>query len=150
MSAVHDRHHVGHGGDGDDVLIAGRGADALEGGAGGDTLKGQGGADRLSGQDGDDRLDGGSGRDVLVGDRGSDTFVFGKGSGKDRILDFEDDVDVIRLDDALWEDALTKAQVIEAFAGIDGRKAVFDSGEDRLVIKGLGSLEELRDDLVIV
>lgn len=68
---------------------------------------------------GGDRLDGGAGNDLLYGDadasnpftdladvqRGDDTFAFAAGSGRDTILDFEDDRDQLDL---------------LAYAGIDG------------------------------
>ncbi len=138
------------GGEGKDVLEAGKGKDTLTGGVGKDTLKGQGGSDRLFGQKGNDIVDGGRGNDVLTGGRGTDTFVFSKDYGTDRIRDFTDDADTIRLDEALWEDTLTKAQVIRKFATVEDGNIVFDFGDDTLVIEGFANLTDLKDDLALV
>ncbi len=85
------------GGGGKDHLEGGRGKDDVIGGGGRDTLKGDGGADNLDGGGGRDELDGGRGNDVLTGGRGPDTFVFGTGSGRDRIVDYQAGLDLIRI-----------------------------------------------------
>jgi len=77
------------GGDGDDILIAQEGADTLDGGAG---------ADRLIGGTDDDIIIGGSDNDLLLGQTGADTFIFGDAHGADRIVDFEQGVDLIEFD----------------------------------------------------
>lgn len=136
--------------DHDDRLYGGRGTDSLIGGRGADLLLGQGGNDVLRGDGGNDRLDGGLGRDKLTGGAGSDLFVFVEGFGTDRIKDFEDDKDTIRLDDGLWTGSLTKAQVVEKFAEVQRGNMVLDFGDDRLIIEGFRDLSELRDDLQIV
>ena len=113
-----------HGDDGDDMAFGGAGDDRLYGGMGNDYLqgdgdrdflRGQGGRDTLSGGMGNDVLiggasrdflDGGPGNDVLRGDGGNDTLIGGTGrdrfvfridqrTGVDRILDFEDGIDLI-------------------------------------------------------
>lgn len=101
------------GGGGDDRLSGGRASDTLNGGAGDDDLTGGGGRDRLVGRSGDDQLDGGggadtlrgnggadsleggAGRDVLVGGGGVDSFLFAQGFGRDRIMDFNADREVL-------------------------------------------------------
>lgn len=103
------------GGDGDDVLAAGFGNDEIGGGAGNDTLSGGGGrdtlwggagddsiaggtgSDLLAGGTGNDRLSGGNGHDTLAGGAGADTFVFNALAGDDRITDFEQGTDHIRI-----------------------------------------------------
>ncbi|MEP3889520.1 MAG: calcium-binding protein [Hellea sp.] len=77
------------GGAGDDILIAQEGADTLDGGAG---------ADRLIGGVDDDVLTGGADNDLLLGQGGADTFIFGGAHGADRIVDFEQGVDMIEFD----------------------------------------------------
>ena len=116
---------------GSDVLIGGGGADELRGGAGRDVLLGGKGADELRGADGNDRayggdgsdlifggsgkdflrgnkgndtLDGGAGADKLAGGRGADVFVFGKNEGPDRVLDFEDGVDMLQVEGVRFRD----------------------------------------------
>lgn len=104
------------GGMGDDTLIGNEGDDRLAGGRGDDWLRGRGGDDWLDGGAGSDRLQGGAGDDILDGGRdigpedtddprtdiltgggGSDIFVFGEQSGQDRVADFEQGSDLLRL-----------------------------------------------------
>jgi len=84
---------------GDDRLFGDRGRDTLLGAAGDDLLKGGKGYDTLNGGAGDDVLRGGKGRDTLTGGAGADVFVFGNAQkeGVDKITDFEDGVDVLRI-----------------------------------------------------
>lgn len=80
----------GHGGDGDDVLIAGAGTrQGLFGDDGDDLIRGGDGRDFPLGGLGDDRLYGGPGPDYLRGERGADLLVGGPGNdsadgGRDR------------------------------------------------------------------
>ena len=110
-----DGNDVIGGGDGDDVLASGFGNDEIGGGAGNDTLSGGGGRDMLwggpghdsiaggtgtdllAGGAGDDRLSGGNGHDTLAGGAGADTFIFNALAGDDRITDFEQGIDHIRI-----------------------------------------------------
>ncbi|MDP3338888.1 calcium-binding protein, partial [Frigidibacter sp.] len=77
------------GGAGDDIFYGEDGNDRLEGGAGNDSLYGGAGSDWIIG---------GTGNDFLSGGSGADTFVFRPGDGADRIIGFEDGLDVIRLE----------------------------------------------------
>lgn len=100
-----------YGRDGDDILHGGLGSDCLRGDNGNDKLYGEDGDDVLFGYTGDDLLDGGagddwlygfSGNDDMRGGAGADTFVFERhawceSSGKDTVLDFEDNVDKLDL-----------------------------------------------------
>lgn len=79
------------------VLNGKRTADTLIGGAGDDTLISKGGNDFLLGNGGNDLLNGGKGDDTTVGGQGADTFVLQKGPDVDRIMDFEDGIDKLRL-----------------------------------------------------
>lgn len=155
------------GGGGDDVLLGRAGNDLLAGGCGNDRLAGGRGNDRMTGRQGDDvllggpradRLEGGSGDDLLQGGRGADTliggwgadeFVFAPGFGRDAIRIFEDDIDSLVFDDALWGGGMHKGAVLRAF-GHDGRgQVVLDFGDgDRLVLHGIDHLMDLRDDFV--
>ena len=84
----------------DDSLTGDAADNLIVGLAGDDALFGDGGNDRLIGSAGNDRLNGGEGNDTLIGQADADTFVF-TGSSEvgdlDRIIDFEDGVDIIEL-----------------------------------------------------
>lgn len=85
------------GDEGDDVLSGRRGADVLIGGSGQDLLRGGNGWDVLDGGEDDDVLDGGAGKDILTGGGGGDIFIFGPDAGDDRVTDFEQGSDLLRL-----------------------------------------------------
>lgn len=87
------------GGDGNDLLTGAGRADTLRGGTGDDVLSGQGGKDTLRGGAGDDLLTGGAGNDVLIGGGGKGVFVFEMNAGSDRVEDFKDGKDILRLKD---------------------------------------------------
>lgn len=82
---------------GGDHLAGGKGRDKLIGGNGNDELFGEIGKDNLAGGKGKDTLDGGKGNDILRGNGGADVFVFGANSGTDKVKDFEDGTDMLRL-----------------------------------------------------
>ena len=82
---------------GNDRLTGGDGNDKLDGGNGGDRLFGGNGKDNLIGGKGNDVLEGGKGNDTLRGNAGADVFVFGAGSGTDKVKDFADGVDALRI-----------------------------------------------------
>jgi Ca2+-binding RTX toxin-like protein len=88
------------------VLDGAKGKDKLVGGGGDDMLIGGGSNDRLIGGNGKDIMDGGTGKDTLEGGKGNDTqtggggedvFIFGKNAGADRITDWTDGVDILRI-----------------------------------------------------
>ena len=95
---------------------------------------------------------GGKGRDNLTGGSGGDFFVFKNAYGKDRIKDFQDDLDTIRLDDALWNGSgLTKQQVIDTYASVVGGNLVFDfAAKGKLTVVGFTDLTEIKDDMVFI
>src|SRR5690606_23044878 len=105
-------HNFLDGGHGNDVLMATietgtYGESELYGGGGNDTLTvvggvdnildGGAGRDTLTGSDGTDLIRGGIGADWLTGGAGADQFIFATGDGGDRLLDFEDGLDLIRI-----------------------------------------------------
>lgn len=53
----------------------------------------------IVGNSGNNVISGGGGNDILTGGGGADTFVFARGDGSDIITDFENGIDVVRLDD---------------------------------------------------
>lgn len=143
------------GGDGNDRLYGGAGNDALQGGAGADTLWGGGQDDALRGGQGNDLLYGGAGadfvsggfgNDTLWGRTGADTFGFGPGFGADRVADFQDNVDTIRLGDgfgfATVDDAL-------AFARNTAGGVVFTFAADAVLTVAGTTVAALSDDLVV-
>lgn len=85
------------GGDSDDRLQGGDGADTLTGNGGNDTLTGGKGSDSLVGGGGADELSDGKGEDTMVGGGGADVFVLASDGQTDRILDFQDGIDLIAI-----------------------------------------------------
>jgi Ca2+-binding RTX toxin-like protein len=94
-----------------DVIAGLQGNDSIEGRAGNDTLLGGAGFDYLSGGDGNDTLDGGSDADSLQGGNGSDTYLFGRGSGKDYVINQDDDAVGTNLDRVLLGAGLSENDI---------------------------------------
>jgi serralysin len=63
-------------------------------------LNGGAGRDDIQGNAGSDLLYGGAGNDTLNGGLADDVFIFN--GGHDVVLDFQNDLDRIRLDNGLW------------------------------------------------
>ena len=87
-----------------DTIFGSRYADTLNGAGGRDILLGGFGSDRLLGSSGNDDLNGGAGRDLMTGGTGYDYFVFDAitdsrpgSTYRDRITDFQEDIDTINL-----------------------------------------------------
>jgi serralysin len=143
---------------GNDILLGGDGADQLLGLQGDDLLRGDGGADRLTGGGGNDVLQGGSGADRLTGNVGNDRLVGGAGvdvfifsAGNDVILDFQDGVDTIAIDDALWGGAPRTPEQLAALGQIvDGDLVFTFAGGHTLRIENVTDTRVLTDDLAIV
>lgn len=140
---------------GPDRLYGEAGADRIFGGQGNDTILGGAGKDRLFGDEGDDLLRGGQGNDVIDGGKGSDTLTGNAGAdsfiftgGRDRITDFQDDLDKIRIDRDFFSG--TKSQLFRA-AEIKGGNAVFDlDGKHILIVENVDHLSDLRDDVFLI
>ncbi|WP_298938299.1 tandem-95 repeat protein [uncultured Ruegeria sp.] len=128
-----------NGGDGDDDLEGGYGNDTLNGGdgddrlyggeyfdTGNDTLNGGDGDDRLEGGGGDDILNGGDGDDRLRGDAGDDQFVFSDSFGNDTITDFDDGIDLIRVDIAgvSYSDLIITGSVLSTEVSVSGHGTI--------------------------
>ncbi len=122
----------------DDVLFGSRGHDTVYGNGGTDILLGGAGDDDLYGDAGDDELWGGAGSDYMYGGSGSDLFGFltaseiNGPSGRDLILDFEPDIDVI---DFSRIDADTTIQGNQKFEWI-GTGRFTEPGQLRYAISG--------------
>lgn len=129
----------GHG----DRLSGDGGNNKIWGGNGADRIEGRGGNDTLKGGSGRDTLDGGSGNDSLTGGRGVDTFVYGEGDGRDRVLDFQDDRDVLDLRDL----DLTRSE-LSAKASQVGDDVVLNFGSGRLTVENM-TISELQNDLLL-
>ena len=106
-----------------DTLFGSRYGDTLNGNSGNDQLLGGLGNDRLLGGSGNDRIFGGSGYDVLTGNTGFDEFHFNAvadslpDTTRDRITDFQLDIDIIDLSDI---DARVGTAGNQAFSWIGG------------------------------
>ncbi|MFT4012878.1 MAG: calcium-binding protein [Paracoccus sp. (in: a-proteobacteria)] len=85
------------------VLNGGAGNDTLSGAAGHDMLNGGAGADQLRGGAGNDTLNGGAGADTLAGGAGADIFVFGVSQGADRVTDWQNGIDGLRIQSGSWQ-----------------------------------------------
>jgi Ca2+-binding RTX toxin-like protein len=133
---------VAHGGDAEGDQLSG--IESVTAGTGEDVLIGDGNANTLNGGDGNDRLDGGAGNDTLSGGDGGDTFVY-NGQGKDTILDFTQNDDVLEITGAA---SFTSAQDVIDAAVNDGVNTVitFDT-KNTLTLTGFtGTLTE--DDII--
>lgn len=137
------------GGAGNDSIKGGAGNDTVDGGAGADVLNGDAGKDKLNGGAGNDMIEGDAGNDILRGAAGRDQFIFGKGDGKDRVVDFRDNVDTLVLDDALWRGDLSAKKVIEKFGEQVGDDFVLTFGKSSITLSGFEG-DDLRNDLDIV
>ncbi|ABL68934.1 M10 family metallopeptidase [Paracoccus denitrificans] len=133
-------------------------ANRLEGFFGNDTLLGRQGNDLLFGGQGDDWLEGGAGADLLVGGQGDDTMLGGAGAdhfvfqgGRDVVGDFQDDLDTLRIDDALWGGGPRSVAQVLQLAHVAGGNTVFDFGNGNvLTLNGFANIAALQDDLIIV
>lgn len=124
----------------------GSGADAITGNRLANTLRGLDGQDTLAGDAGNDVLDGGRGNDRLVGGTGQDRFVFGVGYGRDVIVDFQNDVDTLRLDRSLWGGGVPAPVVLEVYGQQVGDDVRLAFASATLVLRDL-RLADLLDDL---
>lgn len=143
------------GGRDDDTLNGGINHDTLYGGTGNDRLNGNNGQDQLFGEDGNDTLlgnagpdtlDGGLGDDLLLGGIGADTFVFS--SGSDTVGDFQDEIDTLVLDSALWGGGARSLSQLSAYAEMTESGIQFDFGNGHiLTLTGVTDLNILHNDL---
>ena len=120
------------GGFGGDALTGGSGNDILLGGEAADSLAGNLGADTLAGGAGNDVLDGGLGRDALRGNSGADRFVFTADGVTDRLLDFQNGLDLIDLTEAFATLILTTISA--------GTVEISHSGETLILTDAAGTL----------
>lgn len=133
------------GGVGNDVLNGGAGNGILSGGAGRDASDSRAGNDTIIGGAGNDTLIRGAGRDLLSGGARADVFMFRPGSDRAVILEFQDDIDAIRLVD-LGISSFDKAQ---AHATQSGVHVAFDF-ENGDILPVRATITLLGDDMIFV
>jgi serralysin len=134
------------GGNKNDFMKGNAGNDRLLGGSGNDNLDGGVNDDRLWGGHGHDTLDGGVGDDRLTGGSGNDEFIFG--AGHDVITDFQDEADLLLLDDNLWGGGMTADEVLDAYAIVVSGAVYFAFDESNsLMVNGINDTALLENDL---
>lgn len=131
------------GGDGNDILKGQAGDDTLYGGNGADRLLGGAGADIMYGGAGKDRLVGGNGDDILYGGENEDVFHFDRDKGNDTIKDFQDNIDLIELDNFAFSNPFDFAKQV-------GTDVVFAFDTDNVLTVEDTTIAQLQDDLVMV
>ncbi len=132
--------------DGADFINGDAGNDKLYGGAGDDTIRGGADNDTLNGGAQDDNLNGGTGNDILRGGSGRDRFYFNEISGNDRIADFQNNIDTIRLGDDFG--FTTVSQALALAVNVNGNVVFTFDGGQKLTIEGTNKAA-LIDDLLV-
>lgn len=122
---------------GDDVLVGKKGKDFLQGDAGNDILSGGRGRDTLIGGVGDDKLTGGKLKDVFVFDGTQD-------EGRDRITDFQDGLDRIRIEGESFADL-----TIKQAGGGSNTRILLDSGTE-IILLNVDKADIGIDDFIFV
>lgn len=130
-----------------DVVDGRDGEDRIDGGGGKDRLFGGNDNDRLIGGKGNDYLSGDDGNDILIGNGGKDKFVFT--AGRDQINDFQNNIDRILFDRDLGSGDLTKRDLRRAAEQTDDG-LLFDFGSDELLVLGVDSWGQIKDDVGFV
>jgi Ca2+-binding RTX toxin-like protein len=104
------------------------------------------------GNGGSDTLDGGAGNDALHGGIGADTFMFSVASGKDVILDFQNNIDQIEIDVSLLVEVNPVAEDLRSYAQRNEDNdivLVFDD-ETSLTFAEVQTTTAILDDAVFV
>jgi len=133
----------------EDLRLTGTAAVNGTGNSAANLLHGNAGANILRGLGGNDRLVGNGGADTLWGGAGADEFLFN--AGRDLVADFQNDVDTLLIENALWGGTpRTVAQVLN-FAHVENGDAVFRFGNGNvLTVDNLTNIQLLSNDLIIV
>lgn len=127
----------------DNIIISGAGADRLMGRAGNDDLMAGDGNDVLYGGLGNDTLRGSDGLDLLIGGPGADVFSFSRLGPRDRVLDFEDNIDKLRID------VMNPANPgIQITAAADGSGTVVSWLGSSLMLDGISPGDIGLDDMI--
>jgi serralysin len=123
-------------------LIGNSAANVLSGGIGTDTLIGGAGTDTLNG---------GAGNDVLTGGGDADFFIFAVGGDRDRITDFQDNVDTLRIDDGLFgPGAATWAGLAAVGQAFADRVEFHFAPTQVLTVYGVTQVAQLADDYAFI
>ncbi|SMO68551.1 M10 family metallopeptidase [Paracoccus laeviglucosivorans] len=146
---VHAAHGMTLGANLEELRLIANGAQNGDGNGLANTIVGNGFANSIRGMGGNDRLLGMGGNDTLTGGVGADVFVFN--NGRDVITDFQNDIDTIQIDNALWGNATrTVAQVLQ-FASIHNGDVLFSFGNGHtLRVEDVTNINALSNDLVII
>jgi Ca2+-binding RTX toxin-like protein len=95
-------------------------------------IYGNAGNNQLSGGGGEDVLNGGSGDDKLTGNGDGDTFVFHRDAGHDRVMDFQQGIDLIHM---IFEGVNSYDDIEDAISQ-HGNDVWISMGQgDRLILK---------------
>lgn len=131
-----------NGDSGNNLLRGTRNADEIDGKAGNDTIEGRGG---------NDTIEGGRGKDELSGAGGRDEFVFEVGSGRDFILDFQDDQDTLYIDSDYGFSSVRQVLRFASSSGGDSAIDLSKNGDDspRIILLGVDNFNDLRDDIIL-
>lgn len=145
------------GGNGNDKAGGGLGNDTLNGDAGDDRLNGAAGNDKVSGGMGNDACYGGDGNDTLIGDFGYDVLSGGAGSdmfifrsGTVRVFDYQDDIDTIAITRGVVAGGRTINDLIDHAWLVNGKAHIDLNATAHLIVGGVTSLDQLRDDMIFV
>jgi hypothetical protein len=120
-------------------------ADTLIGTLGDDIIFGYAGNDYIYSLAGEDTLDGGEGLDRLYGGADADVFVFAEGTGLDIVYDFDDGIDMIRLEGVLEADFGTPAVTVSDYRTTG---ALIEIGDDRMIVRSVVDTALTIDDFI--
>ena len=136
----------------DDELFGKAGNDTIVGRGGDDSIEGGSGEDVIRGGPGNDTIEGGRGNDELSGGGGQDEFVFELGSGRDFILDFQDDQDTLYIDSDYGFASVKQLLRFASSSGGDSALDLSKNGDDspRIILLGVDNFNDLRDDIVLI
>lgn len=130
-----------------DTLFGGGGNDSLFGNKGNDQLFGGANNDRLYGGNNNDLLNGDAGADTVFGGAGADDFYFDRGDGKDRYMDFQNNLDTLQLDNFSY---LTSVADALSFAVNQNGDVFFNFGADGTILIKNITKAQLTDDIEIL
>lgn len=125
---------TGVGGGGDDTIFGGAGDDVINGGAGADVVYGGAGMDAVDGQDGDDTLFGGGGSDQIHGGRGADSIHGGSGGDLGEGGSGDDEVD-----GGTGDDIVSGGRGDDRLLGGEGDDRMFGGRGDDDLFGGFGN-----------
>jgi Ca2+-binding RTX toxin-like protein len=133
------------------VINGDSGNNQLRGTRNADQIDGKGGNDTIEGLAGNDTIEGGRGSDELSGGRGQDEFVFELKSGRDFILDFQDDQDTLYIDSDFGFSSVRQLLRFASSSGGDSAIDLSKNGDDspRIILLGVDNFNDLRDDIIL-